>query len=718
MLANARTPVLITVREARQVARLLGAQVRDLRRIVTPDELDNDDAALVVHARGEDDTAFLQYTSGSTGDPKGVVLTHAQLLANIRVMGETLRADADQDVFVSWLPLYHDMGLIGAWLGSQYFAVPLVLMAPTTFLANPARWLRAIHRHRGTLSAAPNFAFELCLRRLSDADLDGIDLSSWRVAANGAEPVSPRTVREFCERFSAHGFRRTAMMPVYGLAEAAVGVAFPPLDRGPVIERIGRDQFQRNGVAVAADSDADALEVVACGQPLPGYQLRVVDEQNRELPDRHQGRIEFTGPSATNGYFGNEEASRRLRRGDWLDTGDMGYLSGGDIYLTSRVKDMIIRGGRNLHPHELETAVGQIDGIRAGCVAAFGTQDRAVATERLVVVAETRQTDPKQRTVLTERTREVVTDVTGAPPDDVVLVQPQAVLKTSSGKVRRAAMRELYESDRLGRGPRSPRRQLARVLAVSATAAAREWRVRAQRYLYAGYVHACFWLLAPIGWVLVVVTPGRRAPWSVARHLARVLLRLGAIPLRTEGTDQIPATGPCVLTANHMSYLDGLVLTAVLPRRVRFIAKSELRRQWIAGTFLRRLGTIFVERFDWRAGAVDAAYTAEQLRAGDALFFFPEGTLTREPGLMPFRLGAFQAACDVQAPVVPVALAGTRSVLRSGSGFPFRHPIRVRVAPALFPEATGWTAATALRDRTRCAILERIDEPDRALQTP
>ena len=190
--------------------------------------------------------ALVQYTSGSTGDPKGVVLTHANLLANIRAMGEAMDV-TPSDVFVSWLPLYHDMGLIGAWLGSLYFAVPLVVMSPLAFLVRPETWLWAIHRHRATLSAAPNFAFELCLRRVEDTMIAGLDLGSLRMIANGSEAVAPETVRRFAARFAAYGFRPEAMGPVYGLAENAVGLAFPPLGRPPIIDRIDRSELARHG---------------------------------------------------------------------------------------------------------------------------------------------------------------------------------------------------------------------------------------------------------------------------------------------------------------------------------------------------------------------------------------------------------------------------------------------------------------------------------------
>ena len=231
------------------VGRLLKSQVLSLRGVVTVSELTASSAPYIRPSISPNDIAFLQYTSGSTGNPKGVVLTHANLLANIRAMGEAVEATPD-DVFVSWLPLYHDMGLIGACFGSLYFAILLIVMSPLSFLSRPKRWLWTIHQYRGTISASPNFGYEYCLLRLEDEAIEGLDLSCWRLALNGAEPVSPDSIEGFSRRFEPLGFKAEAMTPVYGLAESSVGLAFPPLHRGPLIDRIDREKFSLTGQAI------------------------------------------------------------------------------------------------------------------------------------------------------------------------------------------------------------------------------------------------------------------------------------------------------------------------------------------------------------------------------------------------------------------------------------------------------------------------------------
>jgi len=718
ILANAQASILITVAEAMPVVRLLKSQLEKLRTVITVSELASVPQKFARPAVSPHHTALLQYTSGSTGNPKGVVLTHANLLANIRAMGQAVAADST-DVFVSWLPLYHDMGLIGAWLGSLYYAMRLVVMSPLTFLARPERWLWAIHRHRGTLSAGPNFAYELCLRKIEDSALEGLDLHSWRMAFNGAEPVSPDTVVHFGERFARYGLRREAVAPVYGLAECAVGLAFPPPGRAPIIDRIRRDALAHGGRAIPAADDAqDVLRFVACGQPLPGHQIRIVDAAGIEVGEREEGLLEFCGPSATSGYFRNPEQTRSLfhsaaQGGDvWLDSGDLAYMAGGDVYLTSRIKDIIIRAGRNIYPYEIEEAVGDIPGIRKGCVAVFASHDRAAGTECMVVLAETRETASDEIDSLRSQINNRVVALLGEPPDDIVLAPPHTVLKTSSGKIRRAASRELYERGALGAAQRAVWRQFARLAWAGVLPRVRRIARAAAGIIYASYAGGLFLILAPLTWLIVLMLPRPAWCWAVSRVMARLFVRLSGTPFAVHGLDNLPQDTPCVLVSNHASYLDGIMMVAALPRQFSFAAKQELKQQLIPRLYLQRIGAEFVERFEFEKSVEDAKRLLHILRGGQSLAFFPEGTFYRMSGLLPFHMGAFVIAAQAGVPVVPITIRGTRSVLRADHWLPRRGAIRITISAPIAPQGNDWSASIKLRDAARNEILRFCGEPD------
>ncbi len=713
ILESAQAAILITVAEARPVAGLLRTLGQYLRGVETPEALrTGDDFALPAPTKAAD-TALLQYTSGSTGNPKGVVLSHANLLSNIRAMGLAMEVGSD-DIFVSWLPLYHDMGLIGAWLGSLYFAAPLVIMSPLAFLTRPARWLWAIHRHRATLSAAPNFAFELCLRKVDDEEINGLDLSSLRMVANGAEAVVPSTIRRFTERFGRHGFRPEAMAPVYGLAENSVGLAFPPQGRPPIIDRVRRDRLTRRGEALpAAADDPDAAEFVACGRPLVGHQIRILGATGHELSERREGRLQWCGPSATRGYFRNAEETRSLLDGAWLDSGDLAYVADGDVYITGRVKDIIVRAGRNIYPHEVEAVVGEIDGIRRGCVALFGSIDPKTGTERIVLLAETRETDETALTRLRDSASQAATDLLEMPPDEVVLAPPHTVPKTSSGKLRRAAARDVYESGRIGGRPRSVWWQVTRLALAGFRPQARRWRRATADLCYAGYWWTVIGVMALVVWPLVVLLPRRAWRWAAFGAGARLALRMLGAPLTVTGAERLgDAAG--VLVANHASYLDGMVLAAALPGGVSFVAKKELSGQVFARLFLDRLDTVYVERADPEGSLDDTRKALAAVGAGRRLLFFVEGTLTRMTGLLPFRLGAFSIAAQAGRPVVPITIRGTRSMLRGDQWFPRRAAVSVTVGWPLHPDGRDFAAAVRLRDAARAVILAQCGEPDLA----
>lgn len=720
ILDNCRASILITVPEAKHVAQLLKSQVPNLQQIVSASELRASQAKVMLPVLHAQDIAFLQYTSGSTGNPKGVVLTHANLLTNIRGMGEVVNAGPD-DVFVSWLPLYHDMGLIGAWLGSLYFAALFVVMSPLDFLARPERWLWAIHRYRGTLSASPNFGYEYSMHRLKDSDLTGLDLGSWRAAFNGAEAVSPETLEQFGNRFARFGFHKKSIMPVYGLAESSVGLAFTPLQRGARIERIERDTFTRSGAAVTAkEDDSNALRFVSSGLPLPGHQIRVVDTVGHELPERREGRLEFRGPSSTSGYYRDAEKTQTLFDGEWLDTGDLAYIANGELYVTGRIKDIIIRAGRNIYPDELEKAVGNVQGIRKGCVAVFSSMDEKTQTEQLVVIAETRSDDSDQHHMLYGEINALSIDLTGIPPDKIVLAPPGSVLKTSSGKIRRSASRERFEKGVITKEAKSVLWQVVRLALDGIRPQFRRTKQYLSALFFAAYSWTVFGLLVPVVWISLAILPKFSMRWSMIRRCARFLAYATATPLKVKGMENLPADGRSyVLVSNHASYIDSYALVAVLPGYFRFIAKAELSRNFFTRIPLRKIHTEFVERFDVSKSIQDTEHLYTVLKSGHTLLFFPEGRFSRIPGLMPFHLGAFSVAAQAGVSVVPIAIRGTRSILRAESWFPHRGTVTIEIGKPVDPkkitartEKEQWDVALGLRDQSREFILRHCGEPD------
>ncbi len=713
ILRNAGARLLITMPEGRRLAGLLRGQLQDLSAVESADDLQGAPGVALPAPAGPDEIALIQYTSGSTGDPKGVVLSHANLLANIRAMGEVMDASS-ADVFVSWLPLYHDMGLIGAWLGCLHFAAPLYAMSPLSFLVRPESWLWAMHRFRATFSASPNFGFELCLNKVLDAELQGLDLSSLRMVANGAEPVSPQTIRRFVDRFARYGFPAGAMAPVYGLAECSVGLAFPPLGRAPLIDRVDRDAMSRNGMATPATTNVPKpLEIVACGQPLPGHEIRIIDEAGHELGDRCEGQLEFRGPSTTRGYFRNETKTRELIHDGWLDSGDRAYMAGGDVFITGRVKDIIIRAGRHLYPQEIEEAVAAISGVRKGGVAVFSVTDERSGTERVVVLAETRETDPTTRARLQARAHEVTTDVAGTPPDEIVLAPPHSVPKTSSGKIRRSAAKELYRSGHIGPAQRAVWLQVLRLSLAAFSPQLTHLRARFAEALYAVW----WWTVMGSGllfaWLACLLLPRLDWRWSAVRTIARCGLAAVGLRPMVAGLDRIPP-GKVMLVFNHSSYADIVVLAALLPGEPLYVAKRELTTQFFAGLLLRRLGVLFVERYDLTGRLADTEAVIAGARQGRNIVFFPEGSFTRRSGLSAFYLGAFKIAAEAQLPILPGVIRGTRTILRSDQWFPRWSPLSVQLDEPIKPLGTDFASLVRLRDTVRGAILSRCGEPDLA----
>jgi len=393
----------------------------------------------------------LQYTSGSTSEPKGVMIPDRVLSANIDACCEAAGLAPD-DVMVSWLPLYHDMGLIGFLAIPMTKGVPLVQAAPQDFLAHPGNWMQWISDHRGTATAGPNFAWVLvtrALRRMRD-----IDLSSLSIALSGAEPVDPKAVEEFVAAAEPFGFRAGSVFPAFGMAEVAIGGSFPPRGRGLVCDTVDRIVLERDRVAKPIEvEDPDDFALTArrlplLGKPVPGLEMRVVDPDTfEERPERHVGELVIRGTSVTPGYYKRPDATAELFHDGWLRTGDLAYFVNGELVLCGRIKDVIIVGGRNVFPEDIERAVGEIEGVRAGNVIAFGMEGYK-GKESVVVVAETK-VGPDQVEALRQAIHHRTLEVCGLPPRDVMLVAPSTLPKTSSGKLQRAKCRELYLEEQL-----------------------------------------------------------------------------------------------------------------------------------------------------------------------------------------------------------------------------------------------------------------------------
>jgi fatty-acyl-CoA synthase len=429
----------------------LYSQCTSLRTVLTVEDLAATSTPMEPVRVTSEDVAFIQFTSGSTARPKGVAITHRNLLANAIGINIHGFKTTPQDVGVSWLPLFHDMGLIGFLLAPLLYQIPVVLIPPMLFIQRPATWLEAISRHRGTISCAPNFAFRLAAKRVSSGEESSLDLSSWRIAGCGAEPIRPNDLLGFAQRFAAQGFKASALLPMYGLAESTLAVSLSTPGAGlQTLTLDYRKMSEERWAVPSANAGQDESEVAACGFALPDHRIAVFDIDDQAsllpLPDCSVGEIRVAGPSVMKCYWDDPEETSAAFAGEYLRTGDLGFMQNGQVHVCGRLKEMIIINGRNYFPQDIEDILELVPGIQEGSVAAFGVHGVFASDEHEKVIVAVRISEPDKFDP--ELAVQAVQAALGIAVDIVELANGQ-LAKTSSGKLQRMKMRELYETGQL-----------------------------------------------------------------------------------------------------------------------------------------------------------------------------------------------------------------------------------------------------------------------------
>lgn len=413
---------------------------------LTPAEIDAAGNGATLLRQGRSDLCLVQYTSGSTAAPKGVALTHGNVLAGLAAISNEIRLTS-ADVWCSWLPLYHDMGLIGM-LCNLAQGASLYLSRPRSFIGDPGGWLGKFSQWGGTLYAGPSFSFAHMLTNINDEQLARLDLSHWRLAFNGSESIDPLVIEQFIERFSQVGFRASAMFPVYGMAEATLAVSFPVLGSQPVTQWVDGKILAESGRPVAVGrSSPKARGVVSVGRAVRGHTVRIVDSRGVELPENAVGQIQVKGPAIMTGYFADLKESAMVLRDGWLSTGDLGYLCEGLLYITGRAKEMIIVNGKKFYPQDVEPLVNHLDGVYKGRCVAFGSANGAA--QQMTVVVETNLNSKLERTALVSKLRSLVSNHLGLFALQIYLLQPGSIPRTSSGKQQRLLLRDQLQLGQL-----------------------------------------------------------------------------------------------------------------------------------------------------------------------------------------------------------------------------------------------------------------------------
>ena len=442
MLSKIGTRFLVT---DSRIKKLLGPAVQEvecLEGVLNVEKLLTDTKWTAPKDTDPDTPAFLQFSSGTTVEPKAVTVSHTNLLTNLEMMESVFREYSEEYSRyggLCWLPLYHDMGLVGCMYNGIYHPGNVTYISPEIFIARPRIWLRTMSKYKAVISPAPDFAYGLCLKKVKDKDMEGVDLSNWEIALNGAEPINTEGMMQFCERFARWGFRAEAMTPVYGLAEAGLAVSFSSFRIPPALAEFDRDLLGEQGKAVPGKGRV----LPSVGPPLPGLDVEIRDEEDRPIPEGWVGKIMVQGPSITKGFYNDPETTSQTIRDGWLDTGDLGFFHEGDLYIAGRAKDLIIIRGRNYAPQEVEELVQDVEGLRLGCTIAVSHMTEAEG-EQLIVLAEKEARSQRPEEEITAEIQDRIVSGISLTPYHVQVLDPGTLPRTSSGKMRRTGALNMF----------------------------------------------------------------------------------------------------------------------------------------------------------------------------------------------------------------------------------------------------------------------------------
>ncbi len=401
--------------------------------------------------RRPEEVVLLQHSSGTTGLQKGVALSHQAVYNQLQNYGPAIRL-REGDVFVSWLPLYHDMGLIACFLMPILMGYPLVLMSPFDWVRAPHRLLQAVSRYQGTISWLPNFAYNFCAQKVRDRDLEGVDLASWRLISNCSEPMRYESHRAFYERFRSYGLRFEALGTCYAMAENVFAVTQGGVDRPVTVDEIDRESIQVDRIARKCKDGSPSIKMLGAGYPIPNTLVRIVDGKGGEKKERHVGEIALKSDCMLTGYYHRADATQKAFIDGWYLTGDLGYMADGELYITGRKKDLIIVGGKNIYPQDLELLAYEVPGVHPGRASAFGIFNDSTGTEDVVLVAEVETRDPQELQGISDKIRQAVTRGSAVSLRYIHLVQAPWLVKTSSGKTARSANRDKFIEEMHSRG--------------------------------------------------------------------------------------------------------------------------------------------------------------------------------------------------------------------------------------------------------------------------